>query len=192
MKRVFTAAFMLTSAVGLAGCVGGSASMAPSAAATMSSSGSAGSSSGSGSSFPTAVASARSYQSNAVDDASFEKLINGVRRKAGADPVSYNGKLNRAAQNHAKDMLKHDYFSHTSRDGRSLSDRVTATGYKWRKVGENIGMGQTSEKEVLTGWVGSPGHQKNNIDPDFEEFGLGRAGSGADTRWVLVFGDPAE
>ena len=89
-------------------------------------------------------------------------------------------------------MLANNYFSHTSIDGRTLSQRVTATGYQWRKVGENIGQGQTSESEVLEGWVGSASHHANNIDPDFEEFGLGRAGTGAQTRWVLVFGDPAD
>lgn len=195
MKRTFTCMMLLTTTVGLAGCMGGASGtqVAPSVAANLSASGGiSGSSSGSITSYPKAVDANATYQTNPVRDASFASLINGVRTSAGVGSVTYNAKLDNAAQGHAQDMYENDYFSHTSLDGRALSDRVNATGYKWKKVGENIGKGQTSEQEVLDGWVASPGHQANNVDPDFEEFGLGRAGTGLDTRWVLVFGDPSD
>lgn len=197
MKRTMTMLILLSTTAGLAGCIGvsGGTQVSPSVAAKLAASGGVSSSSGSSDetvSYPKAVTSNDTYQTNAVHDASFAELINGVRASNGAGSVSYNAKLDQAAQGHADDMLANDYFSHTSIDGRTLSDRVNASGYKWKKVGENIGQGQTSEQEVLDGWVASPHHQANNIDPDFEEFGLGRAGTGLDTRWVLVFGDPSE
>lgn len=186
MKQLVSLGALCT-AVGLSGCVGGSS--APSAAANMSSNG--GMSEVLGANFIDSSDDASQYQANAVKDASFATLINGVRTQNGVGTLSYNTLLDQAAQGHADDMLALDYFSHDSADGRRLSDRVNATGYQWRKIGENIGKGQTSEQEVLTGWVQSPTHQANNIDPEFEEFGLGRAGSGSSTRWVLVFGDPS-
>jgi len=129
-----------------------------------------------------------SFQTDPVRDASFAELINGVRMTAGADPLTFNSQLNTAAQRHAKDMVDNDYFSHRSQDGRTLSDRVAATGYAFTALGENIARGQRNEQEVLDGWQKSDGHRANNLNPDFEEFGLGRSGSGSDTRWVLVLG----
>ena len=72
------------------------------------------------------------------------------------------------------------------KNGSSPGDRITAAGYNWRTYGENIAQGQTSQQQVLTGWTNSPGHHRNNINPNFEEFGLGKAGTGGSTRWVLV------
>lgn len=126
----------------------------------------------------------------ASPDRSFEGMLNAVRAVNGADPVSYNALLYSAAKGHADDMFAQGYLDHVSLDGRELDDRVNATGYEWRRLGENIGQGQSDEEEILLGWVNSPGHQSNNIHPDFEEFGLAKAGSGANQYWVLVLADP--
>lgn len=119
-------------------------------------------------------------------EASFQTMLNRVRLDNGADGVTYNARLDRAAQDHADDMLDNGYFSHTGRNGSSAGDRITAAGYQWRTYGENIASGHRSEESVLDGWVNSPGHQRNNINPNFEEFGLGYASGGGQTRWVLV------
>ncbi len=50
---------------------------------------------------------------------------------------------------------------------RELDDRVNATGYEWRRFGENIGQGQSDEEEILLGWVTSSGHRENNIASRF-------------------------
>jgi uncharacterized protein YkwD len=127
-----------------------------------------------------------------VGDATFVPLINGVRTTAGVAPLTYNTQLDAAAQAHANDMLTNNYFSHTGLTDatRTLAIRVQATGYQYKLIGENIAQGQQSEQDVLNGWVASPGHQANNVTPDFEHFGLGQAGTGSNARWVLVFGDP--
>lgn len=139
--------------------------------------------------FPPIVAGA-TYQADTTRDASFGDLINSVRADNGVTALTYDARLDGAAQAHADDMLANDYFSHTGLDGSTVGERVTAQGYVWSYVGENLGKGQTSEQQVLNGWVGSPGHHANNINPNFKNFGLGRAGTGGDTRWVLVFAAP--
>ena len=121
-----------------------------------------------------------------VDNLSFGGLLNNVRTANNAAPVTYDSRLGSAAQLHANDMLANNYNSHTGLDGSSAGDRITAAGYKWRTYGENIAWGYRDQAGVLQGWVKSPGHQQNNINPKFEEFGLGKAGSGNDTKWVLV------
>lgn len=124
----------------------------------------------------------------APSDVSFATLLNGVRVANSAAPVIYNPNLGLAAQGHADDMLAQNYFSHVSLNGDRFTDRALAAGYNYRSLGENIAQGQTSQAEVMTGWTNSPGHHANNISPDFEDFGLGRAGSGGSTRWVLMLG----
>lgn len=119
-------------------------------------------------------------------DRSFADNLNGVRSNVGAGALTFDERLQRAAQSHADDMLEHDYFSHTGRDGSGVGDRVTAQGYKWRLVGENIAKGQQSETEALISWQNSDGHRRNNENPNFEDFALAKAGSGSDTYWVLV------
>lgn len=123
-------------------------------------------------------------------DADFANLLNNMRARHGAAPVTHDALLDLAAQRHADDMLANGYFSHTGRNGSTLRERVDATGYEWRAIGENIGMGQQTEQEIMDGWTNSPGHHENNIRPVYEEFGLGYARNGRDTRWVLVLGDP--
>ncbi|MEM7320502.1 MAG: CAP domain-containing protein [Pseudomonadota bacterium] len=121
-----------------------------------------------------------------VDNVTFEGLLNNVRLANSAAPVAFDSRLGSAAQKHAGDMLANGYFSHTGLNGSSPGDRITAEGYQWRAYGENIAQGQTSQAQVLNAWTNSPGHHANNINPNFEDFGLGKAGSGSSTRWVLV------
>ncbi|MDZ7906655.1 MAG: hypothetical protein U5N55_13495 [Cypionkella sp.] len=59
-----------------------------------------------------------------------------------------------------------------------------------RLSGKILAKGKPRSKtaKLEHGWTGSPGHHANNINPAFEDFGLARAGSGADRYWVLVLG----
>lgn len=139
----------------------------------------------SGSSFATPTSTPSTGTSG---DVSFQGILNVVRADAGSNPVTYNAQLDQAAQDHAQDMLDNNYFSHDGLNGSTIGDRATAAGYNWRTVGENIAAGFNSESSVLNAWVNSPGHQANNINPSFEEFGLGYAANGGANRWVLVFG----
>lgn len=117
---------------------------------------------------------------------SFASALNNVRARNGAGSVSYDSRLGRAAQGHANDMLANNFFSHTGSNGSTVGQRVTAQGYQWNAVGENIARGQPDEAAVLQAWVNSPGHQRNNVNPNFEDFALAKAGSGSRQYWVLV------
>jgi len=52
---------------------------------------------------------------------------------------------------------------------------VLRTGYKSRLTGENIAMGPESAEEVVDGWLDSPGHCANMMDPRFQDIGVGLA-----------------
>ena len=99
--------------------------------------------------------------------------------------------LTAASQGHASDMANLNDFSHTSQDGRSFDQRVSAAGYSWSAVGENIAAGQPTPEAVVAGWLSSPGHCTNVMSARFTEMGLGYAVGGSyGTYWVQDFGRP--
>jgi uncharacterized protein YkwD len=83
--------------------------------------------------------------------------------------LNWNNQLLQAALGHSSDMAQKNYFSHTSQDGRTLGQRVTAAGYTWSGVGENIAAGQRSVEQVITGWTNSPGHCQNLMNANFRD-----------------------
>jgi uncharacterized protein YkwD len=90
-------------------------------------------------------------------------------------------------------MADKDYFSHDSQDGRSMVDRINATGYSWSTVGENIAAGYDTVQSVVDGWMSSDGHCANLMNPRFTEFGLACARNSASTYriyWTQNLGRP--
>src|SRR6185312_15619523 len=53
-------------------------------------------------------------------------LVNAERTSRGLKPLSRDGDLAQAARKHAADMVRRDYFSHTSPNGTSFADRIRA------------------------------------------------------------------
>jgi uncharacterized protein YkwD len=114
------------------------------------------------------------------------KLVNDFRAQNGVAPLKLNPLLTKAAQAHADDMAAHNYFSHSSRDGRSPGDRINATGYRAMTWGENIAWGQPDWASAIRAWMNSSGHRRNMLSAAFKEMGLGTK----DRRWVQVFATP--
>ena len=116
----------------------------------------------------------------------FLDLINAARAQNGAGPVAFNPQLTTAAVNHSQDMVNRNYFDHTAPapapNGAELGQRVTAAGYQWTGVAENIAQGQTTEAEVFQSWMNSPGHRANMLNATYTQIGLGRVGN----TWTLV------
>ena len=50
-------------------------------------------------------------------------------------------KLQAAAEKHAKDMAAMDKMTHKGSDGSSSIQRIVAKGYKYRRAGENVAVG---------------------------------------------------
>lgn len=118
------------------------------------------------------------------------RLTNLERSSAGLSELTFNPLLNQAAQAHADTMVTTGQFSHVIND-LGPSDRVTATGYRWRAVGENIALGYSTPLAVMTGWMNSSGHRANILSTNYTELGVGIAkNSSGRTYWVQVFGRP--
>ena len=110
-----------------------------------------------------------------------------------AAPLTLSLTLAGVARGHATDMAVHDYFEHQDLAGQSPADRVRAAGYSEKLVGENIAYGPKSVEEVVKGWLASPGHCQNIMDPHFVQMGIGLAPGHAARRglfWVQVLAEP--
>ncbi|KIZ15843.1 CAP domain-containing protein [Streptomyces natalensis] len=114
------------------------------------------------------------------------EIVNSERSKAGCSPLTLNAKLNKAAQDHSKDMAGHSNMSHTGSDGSSPGDRITQAGYNWTAYGENVAYGYSTPESVMRGWMSSPGHKRNILDCSFKEMGVGLAQPG--DYWTQDFG----
>lgn len=117
----------------------------------------------------------------------------GSRFAPATTTVRWSDQLMLAAENHADDMVTVNFFDHTGSDGLGVADRVEATGYDWRAVGENIAAGQRNIAEVHQGWLDSPGHCRNIMNSLYTEIGAACIADDTTdfgTYWVVVFGDP--
>lgn len=115
----------------------------------------------------------------------------GGRRLPPASPLVWNDALFSAAARHSMDMANRDYFAHASPEGNRVGARVTAQGYAWRSVGENIAGGDRSVEVVVRGWMDSPGHCANIMNGEFNEIGAAcveRPNTTWGTYWTMVLG----
>jgi uncharacterized protein YkwD len=106
-------------------------------------------------------------------------------------PLAWNSLLLQAASGHSSDMAQNNYFSHTSLDGRTMVQRVVATGYTYSALGENIAAGQSTVESVITGWTNSPGHCQNLMNPAFRDIGVACVRSDTSNYryyWTMVLG----
>ncbi len=111
-----------------------------------------------------------------------------------AAPLTRDATLERVAQEYAQDMATFGYMDHTGRDGSAPHERITRSGYRWSETGENLASGLASADNVVEGWLRSPEHCANIMDPAYTQMGAGVAvnpRNDAAVYWALEFGRPA-
>ncbi|MGP1387392.1 MAG: CAP domain-containing protein [Thainema sp.] len=111
----------------------------------------------------------------ALELANRDRTLNGLPALV-EDPL-----LSKAAQGHAEDMLKRDFFDHVSPEGKTPTDRYVAVGgetgageniaYFWFNLGINRTYGLA--EEFQKGWMYSDGHRENLLRPEYTHFGYG-------------------
>jgi uncharacterized protein YkwD len=125
-------------------------------------------------------------------DVSYEakviQLTNDARKKNGCAAVRTETKLITAARVHSLDMVKRNYFSHTSPDGKTFVTRAKAAGYA-TPIGENIAWGYRTPEAVMNAWMNSSGHRANILNCKAKAVGVGIARKADGTPyWTQVFG----
>lgn len=103
---------------------------------------------------------------------------NSQRAAYSAGSLTLNSKLNSAAQAKANDMATRNYWSHNTPEGNPPWYFITNAGYSYSRAGENLAYGFTEVNGalgVVAGWMNSPSHKENLINPAYTEVGFGIA-----------------
>ena len=106
------------------------------------------------------------------------RLVNVERSKRGLHSLKLHKDLQITARIKAGEMEKYEYYGHGTLSG--LPDEVIKRYYN---IGENIAMGQTTPKEVVSAWMNSPGHRANILDSSYVYIGVGYCND----HWVQQF-----
>jgi uncharacterized protein YkwD len=110
-------------------------------------------------------------------------FVNQERAKVGAKTLVMNETLRSMARYKSNDMLQYDYFDHTSPNIGGLSNLAAKFRYSYKALGENIWMSKASSTDylrqnttaakIMNGWMNSPGHKANILNPAFGKIGIG-------------------
>lgn len=118
------------------------------------------------------------------------RSTNELRQARGLPALKLSAELTVAAEAHACDMARKDFFSHTGSDGSDIRRRITRSGYRGCLFAENIAWGYNTTAQAMAGWEGSPGHLKNMLHPRVKELGLALALDGRTPYWSMVLASP--
>jgi uncharacterized protein YkwD len=102
-------------------------------------------------------------------------LGNLERQNQGIPPLRWNGQLTDAARWFSWDSTENrpPYCGHQDTQGNWPNDRALLFGYLGSAGAENAYCGYVSPEDAIQGWMDSPGHRANLLDPNSREVGLG-------------------
>lgn len=103
------------------------------------------------------------------------QITNKQRLANGAPTLANDKRLQAAAQNKANDMAKLGYWSHISPEGIAPWHFIDDSGYEYEIAGENLARGFKTSSGVVTGWMKSPSHRDNLLDPNYQDVGIATA-----------------
>jgi uncharacterized protein YkwD len=119
------------------------------------------------------------------------ELHNEVREDAGVGRLTLNAGLTEVARERAKDMAERNYFAHVSPTGEDAFDLLKEHGITYWSAGENIAMNTYPASETvqvaMDGFMESPPHKENLLDPDYELIGVGVATAGDKKYFSVIF-----
>lgn len=98
--------------------------------------------------------------------------INQQRSSHGLQPLVENSLLDISASKKALDMLSKNYWGHVSPQGQYPWSLMDQAGYRYSAAGENLGRGYFDAQAQVTGWMNSPAHKANLLNPGFRDVGI--------------------
>ncbi|MDE2940226.1 MAG: CAP domain-containing protein [Chloroflexota bacterium] len=118
---------------------------------------------------------------------------NQARARSGLRPLARHLVLQSSAQGHSDFMARHAY-SHEGVRGSSPHGRMKELGFSGMMTAENIFKYPARRdrkklaKELVDGWMKSPGHRANILDGKLKYIGVGIAQSGDNVYATQNFG----
>jgi uncharacterized protein YkwD len=127
------------------------------------------------------------------------RYTNEARRKHGLLSLDRDEDLAALARAHSDDMLVRKFFGHENPDGLTIKERIPARNLSLGRIGENIWGGSGHDpsdarllaRMIVDGWVSSPGHRANILNPNYTHLGVGVSISGKDIRATQEFAQRA-
>lgn len=119
--------------------------------------------------FFSTIANAQS-QRNDSERQLFESL-NRERTAQGLAPLQWDAALFKAARKHALLMLNLNQLEHQLPNEPGLEARLAEAGARFAIIAENIAIGPDPQI-IHAGWMHSPGHRKNILDPRLTSIGI--------------------
>lgn len=111
-------------------------------------------------------------QAYGFESADVIELVNKARIAEGLSALVHSDMLDLAAKEKADDMLKNDYFAHTSPKGLDPWHWFKKAGYDYKYAGENLAINYDNAKEQQTAWMKSESHRKNILNDKYQETGV--------------------
>ncbi|HVH86451.1 MAG TPA: CAP domain-containing protein [Terriglobales bacterium] len=102
---------------------------------------------------------------------------NQERAKVNAPPLNWDNHLVIAARLHSDEMAKQKELSHQLKGEPVFTERLSEQGARFSAAAENIGFGDDAET-LQSGWMHSPLHRANLLNPVYTEMGVGIVRSG--------------
>jgi uncharacterized protein YkwD len=97
--------------------------------------------------------------------------VNRERTAQGLAPLQWDAALFKAARKHALLMLNLNMLEHQLPNEPGLEARLAEAGARFAVIAENIAIGPDSQI-IHNGWMNSPGHRKNILDPRLTSIGI--------------------
>jgi uncharacterized protein YkwD len=117
--------------------------------------------------------------------------VNLERTRAGLDTLKWNPALDKMAKVQSVEMAAERKMAHELPGAPypTLKDRARYARYDYRRLAENIAYGYPNARVVVDGWMRSPAHRGNILNPGVVETGVGvaRSANGA-LYYAQVFG----
>lgn len=99
------------------------------------------------------------------------ELANKERASQNLPLLAVNGLLAKAARDKLDDMLKNNYFEHTSPAGFTPWHWLAKNGYDYKYAGENLAMNFLSAEGQNKAWMESRTHRDNILNARYQEIG---------------------
>src|SRR5262249_19602555 len=121
-------------------------------------------------------------------------LINRERERSGLAALQWSDKLAEFARDYSRTMARDGNFGHIDGNGDDVVGRAKHSHLKgWQKIGENLFVcDPTSDiaKLAIYGWMHSPTHKDNLLDPEWRGTGIGIAYSPSGEIYITeIFAD---
>ena len=117
-----------------------------------------------------ASSSSAQLQRNDSERQLFEAL-NRERTAQGLAELQWDNALFKAARQHALRMVNLNMLEHQLPSEPKLEERLAEAGARFAAIAENIAIG-SNPQTIHAGWMDSPGHRKNILDPRLTSVGI--------------------